>query len=115
MNWIIGKSKKGDKCAKGSQLRPHVVWFGEPVPKMLEAIELAQEADIFLIVGTSLEVYPAASLVSYVPDHAEIYVVDPNIPSSKLHHRAKHLVQPATKGVENLKKNPFETLIIVML
>ncbi|WP_026945099.1 SIR2 family NAD-dependent protein deacylase [Algoriphagus marincola] len=100
-HWEI---KKGDKCAKGSQLRPHVVWFGEPVPKMLDAIELAQQADIFVIVGTSLEVYPAASLVSYVPDQAEIFVVDPNIPSSKLHHRAKHLVLPATQGLENLKK-----------
>ena len=53
-HWEI---KKGDKCERGSQLRPNVVWFGEPVPKMLEAIDIAQKADIFLIIGTSLQVF----------------------------------------------------------
>ncbi|HAZ24688.1 MAG TPA: NAD-dependent protein deacylase [Algoriphagus sp.] len=74
-HWEI---KKGDKCERGSQLRPNVVWFGEPVPKMLEAIDIAQKADIFLIIGTSLQVYPAASIVDYAPSNIPIYLIDPN-------------------------------------
>lgn len=67
----------GDKCEKGSQLRPHIVWFGEAVPKMEEAVMLTQKADILLIIGTSLEVYPAASLVQFARDEAEKYLIDP--------------------------------------
>lgn len=70
--------RKGDKCEKGSQLRPHIVWFGELVPAMEEAVQLVQQADIFIIVGTSLEVYPAASLVNFAPPAADKYYVDPN-------------------------------------
>jgi NAD-dependent deacetylase len=69
--------KKGEKCEKGSQLRPHIVWFGEMVPAMEEAIHLTADADIFLIIGTSLEVYPAANLVMYAKDDCEKYLVDP--------------------------------------
>ncbi|MDC0358215.1 NAD-dependent deacylase [Oligoflexia bacterium] len=70
----------GHKCEKGSQLRPHVVWFGEPVPMMIEAVQLVKKADIFVVVGTSLVVYPAASLVDFVPAHAPKYIVDPKVP-----------------------------------
>lgn len=70
----------GDKCEKGSQLRPNIVWFGEPVPMMEQAMEETFRADIFLVVGTSLVVYPAAGLVDLVPDEAPIIVVDPNLP-----------------------------------
>ena len=70
--------KIGDKCEKGFQLRPHIVWFGEAVPMLEEAVRLAQKADIFVIVGTSLNVYPAASLVHYVQPEVPVYVVDPN-------------------------------------
>jgi NAD-dependent deacetylase len=74
------KLKLGDKCERNSQLRPNIVWFGEMVPLMEKAIEITQEADIFMVVGTSLVVYPAAGLVHYVPAKAPIYVIDPNIP-----------------------------------
>lgn len=68
----------GDKCGKGHQLRPHIVWFGEAVPAMDDAIRLAQSAEIFAVVGTSLNVYPAAGLIDYVPRGCPIYLVDPN-------------------------------------
>ena len=73
--------KKGDKCEKGSQLRPHIVWFGEAVPMMDMAVEETMTADIFIIVGTSLQVYPAAGLLDYVADEIPKYVIDPNMPS----------------------------------
>jgi len=65
----------GDVCELGSQLRPHVVWFGEAVPMMEPAVELVEQADIFLVVGTSLAVYPAASLLQFVKRNAEKYIV----------------------------------------
>lgn len=68
----------GDTCDKGYQLRPHIVWFGEDVPAMTDAIKLVQSAEIFAVVGTSLNVYPAAGLVDYVPKCCPIYLVDPN-------------------------------------
>lgn len=71
--------KWGDVCEKDSQLRPHIVWFGEAVPMMTDAVREAQQADILLIVGTSLQVYPAASLMDFVPDDTPVFVVDPHI------------------------------------
>ena len=64
---------------KGIQLRPHIVWFGEMVPEMETAAEIASTADIFLVIGTSMQVYPAAGLIDYVPEHAEIFVIDPHL------------------------------------
>ena len=75
--------KKGDKCARGSQLRPNIVWFGEPVPMIDRAIEETMQADIFLVVGTSLVVYPAAGLVDFVPNNVPVFVVDPNLPEMR--------------------------------
>ena len=72
----------GDCDANGVQLRPHIVWFGEIVPKMEKAIQLASEAEIFLIIGTSMQVYPAAGLIDYVPANCEIFVIDPNLENS---------------------------------
>src|SRR6478609_9591107 len=72
--------KLGDKCERGSQLRPNIVWFGEMVPMMEVAAQIASEADVFLVVGTSMVVYPAAGLINYVPREAEIFIVDPKIP-----------------------------------
>ncbi|MBL4752289.1 MAG: NAD-dependent deacylase [Flavobacteriales bacterium] len=69
--------KAGDKCEKGSQLRPHVVWFGEPVPMMEPACLVAESADIFLVIGTSLNVYPAAGLIDVVDQDVPKYVIDP--------------------------------------
>ncbi len=68
----------GDKCPKGTILRPHIVWFGEEVPLIETAIKLVEKADILIIVGTSLEVYPAAGLLYHAPRHCRIYLVDPN-------------------------------------
>jgi len=68
---------EGDLCEKGYQLRPHIVWFGEAVPKLEEAIQLVSKADTVVIIGTSLQVYPAASLISYAPPKAQIIYIDP--------------------------------------
>lgn len=68
----------GDKCPKGYQLRPHIVWFGEAVPEIENAIALTEQADIFLVIGTSLNVYPAAGLINYVPQGVPVYLIDPN-------------------------------------
>lgn len=67
----------GETCEKGSQLRPHIVWFGELVPAMEMAYILAEEADLFIVIGTSLAVYPAAGIVDYAPDHIQKYLIDP--------------------------------------
>ena len=72
----------GDKCEKGSQLRPNVVWFGEFVPEIQNAAAISATADIFIVVGTSLVVYPAAGLINYVPDEAMKYVIDPVKPDT---------------------------------
>jgi NAD-dependent deacetylase len=93
----------GQKSSDGSQLRPDVVWFGESVPKMDEAAEIAAKADIFVLVGTSLNVYPAAGLVQYVPEHCKIYLVDPHdvfVPN--LDHRVIKILKRATEGCEIL-------------
>lgn len=69
----------GDVDENGIQLRPHIVWFGEMVPEMETATALASTADVFLVIGTSMQVYPAAGLIHYVPKHCEIFVIDPNL------------------------------------
>ena len=69
--------KMGDLCEKGSQLRPHIVWFGEAVPNIMRATALVKQADIFLVIGTSLQVYPAAGLMQYVPSRVAKYLIDP--------------------------------------
>ncbi len=70
--------KKGDKCELGSQLRPHIVWFGESVPMIEEAAEIVSAADIFVVIGTSMVVYPAAGLINYVNSNNPKYYIDPN-------------------------------------
>ncbi|MEL7249850.1 MAG: NAD-dependent deacylase [Bacteroidota bacterium] len=94
-----------DRCERGYQLRPHIVWFGEAVPAMEVAVEEVYQADHILIVGTSMQVYPAAGLVGYAPPNASIYYVDPN-PSInyELQQRAglEVLAEPATVGVRQL-------------
>ena len=69
--------KLGDLCEKGSQLRPHIVWFGEEVPNIMTATSMVRKADVFLIIGTSLQVYPAAGLLNYVPGIVPKFLVDP--------------------------------------
>lgn len=99
--------KLGDKCEKGHQLRPHIVWFGEMVPMMEVAIAEAMEADIFIVIGTSLQVYPAAGLVNYAPDNTPIYVIDPNMPYIQKHPNL-HLIQE--KGTVGMQK-VFDELV----
>ncbi len=91
----------GDHCELGSQLRPHVVWFGEAVPMFEQAIALAAEADIFLVVGTSLAVYPAASLLQFVRPDAEKYIVTLDL-SEPPRRDFVWLKEKATVGVPKL-------------
>lgn len=94
--------KIGDLAADGSQLRPFIVWFGESVPMIEKAIGYCENADIFLIIGTSLNVYPAAGLLNYVPAHVPVYLIDPNdVPIAS--GRKVHVIQKgASDGMEEL-------------
>ncbi|HBX51268.1 MAG: NAD-dependent protein deacylase [Bacteroidetes bacterium RIFOXYA12_FULL_35_11] len=92
----------GDKCDKGSQLRPHIVWFGEAVPEMMNAAILAQHADIFVVIGTSLNVYPAAGLVEYAPKTAPLFIVDPNPVTANIFRKIEHIKEKASTGVTHL-------------
>ncbi len=94
--------KIGDKCEKGSQLRPNIVWFGEAVPAFYDAIPLVENADIIVVIGTSLAVYPAAGLVNYAKPVAPVFVVDPNRPETYLKN-AVYIDEKAGIGVEMLK------------
>jgi NAD-dependent deacetylase len=93
----------GQKCAKGSQLRPHIVWFGEAVPAMDDAIPLVEEADILVVIGTSLNVYPAAGLVNYTRSEIPIFVIDPERPQVYIRN-VNYIQEKAGKGVEILKE-----------
>jgi NAD-dependent deacetylase len=94
--------KLGDVCPKGGQLRPHIVWFGESVPAMEQAVEVASRADIFVVLGTSLSVYPAAGIVDYAPPKAPLYFIDPK-PSNAHYRKNIEIIQEgAEKGVEIL-------------
>lgn len=95
--------KLGDKCERGSQLRPHIVWFGEMVPMMEAAVIVAEKADIFLVVGTSLLVYPAASLIHSVGRDVPIYIVDPNQPETGLGNRVKKFQEKAGTGMAKVR------------
>ena len=94
--------KIGDLAADGSQLRPFIVWFGESVPMIEKAIGYCENADIFLIIGTSLNVYPAAGLLNYVPAHVPVYLIDPNdVPIAS--GRKVYVIQKgASDGMEEL-------------
>jgi NAD-dependent deacetylase len=93
----------GDIGEDGSQLRPHIVWFGEPVPMITEAMTIIHQADVFVLVGTSLQVYPAAGLVNYVPQHVPKYIIDKKIPYASAPANFYFIEKPATEGVEELK------------
>jgi len=91
--------KPGDLCEKGSQLRPHIVWFGEPVPNIMTATSMVQKADIFVVIGTSLKVYPAAGLLQYVPGHVPKYLIDPEAEPQYYVRNLKIIRDKAIKGV----------------
>jgi len=99
---IKGDIKIGDKAEDGQQLRPHIVWFEEPVPKIEEAIPVVRQADIFVVVGTSLVVYPAAGLVNYAPWNAPKYIIDKRIPYTSEITNITAIEKPATEGVKIL-------------
>lgn len=92
----------GDKCEKQSQLRPHIVWFGEPVPMMDAAAKLAAKADIFIVIGTSLVVYPAAGLIHYTDYTVPKYVIDPNRPVVSNIQPIEYITEKASIGVRKL-------------
>jgi NAD-dependent deacetylase len=100
--------KLGDCCEKGSQLRPNIVWFGEMVPLMDVAAQYASQADIFLVVGTSMVVYPAASLIHYVSMEAVKYVVDPKLPDIGNLPYLKMIQDKASTGMEKVKAELLE-------
>ncbi|SIN79712.1 SIR2 family NAD-dependent protein deacylase [Chitinophaga niabensis] len=100
---ITGDIKMGDLAADGSQFRPHVVWFGEAVTMIEPAILEIVQADVFVLIGTSLNVYPAAGLVDYLRPGIPKYIIDKKIPPVK--GSGYHLIEkPATEGVEELLK-----------
>jgi NAD-dependent deacetylase len=94
----------GDRCEKGSQLRPNIVWFGEMVPMIEVAATYAGEADIFIVVGTSMVVYPAAGLIHYVPHDTIKYIVDPRAPDVGSIPFTKFIEEKASVGMEMIWK-----------
>ncbi|GAA3927565.1 NAD-dependent deacylase [Hymenobacter algoricola] len=89
----------GDTCEKGHQLRPNIVWFGEQVPLMELAAEQAATADVFMVIGTSLQVYPAAGLVHFAPPGCPVYIIDPNQPPLSARPNVQFITEPASTGV----------------
>lgn len=98
-----GDIQLGDLAPDGGQLRPHIVWFGEQVPAMEEAVSIVLTADIFIVIGTSLQVYPAASLIDYVPQESQIYIIDPQ-PIEVLSSNYIFINKKATEGCKELGK-----------
>lgn len=92
----------GDKCKHGAQLRPHIVWFGEDVPVFPRATEIVSEADVVVIIGTSMQVYPAASLIDFAPHEAKVFLIDPQPSTTR---RAITVISTgASEGVAHLTR-----------
>ena len=96
--------KTGDTCEKGSQLRPHIVWFGEMVPMMDVAVEEALSANIFIVIGTSLQVYPAAGILEYVKESVPKYIIDPNMPNVNYRPNLHLIEEVGSKGMQIVRK-----------
>lgn len=94
--------KMGETCEKGAQLRPHIVWFGEAVPAITDAAQIAAQANIFAVVGTSLNVYPAAGLIDYAPKGIPIFLVDPNDVAVYSRYDVTFIKAPASTGVPKM-------------
>lgn len=101
---IKGDIIMGDTAADGAQLRPHIVWFGEAVPMMEKAAAVLHNCDYFVVIGTSLQVYPAASLLYYAPETAPKFIIDKKIPQTEKQLDIHLIEMPATEGVEELKR-----------
>ena len=95
--------KYGDKCSDNFLLRPHVVWFGEEVPKMKEAYKIINKADVLIIIGTSLKVYPAADLINFIKENCKVFLIDPN-PKLNI-KKVTHLKKNAVNGTKELYEN----------
>ncbi len=100
---IDGDILIGDLAKDGTQLRPHTVWFEEPVPMIEKAAFVMQTADIFVLIGTSLQVYPAAGLLDFVPSNTPKYIIDKKIPEIKSYENIIAIEATATKGVKKLQ------------
>ncbi|WP_029285188.1 NAD-dependent deacylase [Pedobacter sp. R20-19] len=96
--------KMGERCEFGSQLRPHVVWFGEAVPMIEVAAKICKQADVFILIGTSLAVYPAAGLIDFVPSITRKYIIDPKTPDLKRYKNVVSIEKNAVEGMEVLQK-----------
>lgn len=95
----------GDLDANGHQLRPHIVWFGEEVPALEEAIDITETADYFAVIGTSLQVYPAAGLISYTPSTTPVFYIDPKpISIPNLRNKVETIAKFASEGVADLRE-----------
>lgn len=94
--------RMGDLVGDGSQLRPFIVWFGEAVPQIEVAVDYVEKADVFVIIGTSLNVYPAAGLLDYVPGDAEVYLIDPKPVDTHTARRIHVIQKGASEGVKEL-------------
>ena len=97
---IEGDIQLGDTAEDGGQLRPHIVWFEEPVTMIEEAIRIVKKADIFMVVGTSLVVYPAAGLVNYAPWPIPKFIIDKKVPYTSSLYNLTEIEKPATEGVK---------------
>jgi NAD-dependent deacetylase len=93
-----------EKANDGHQLRPHVVWFGEQVPMIIKAKEIMEEADLFVLVGTSLQVYPASGLIDFLPSGIPKYIIDKHPPAIAPHHNFHVIEKPATEGMKVVKE-----------
>lgn len=102
----------GDKCERGSQLRPHIVWFGEMVPMMEEAVKHSLTADILIVIGTSMVVYPAASLIEFVSGDTPKYVIDPVRPEGCFHKGLNFIGEKAAKGTSELVNKLLNRLVV---
>jgi NAD-dependent deacetylase len=96
--------KLGDLASDGSQLRPQIVWFNEEVPLLETAIDIVKKADILVIVGTSMQVYPAASLINYVKKNSRVYIIDPHIPNLSSNYDIVKIEEIASVGMLKLSK-----------
>lgn len=103
--------KEGDKCGKGSQLRPHIVWFGEPVPMMEPAMQEVLSADIFIVAGTSLVVYPAAGLIDFIRAEVPKFIVDPKIPEIAGGSNFHLFEEAASTGLPKVKEYIIENYL----
>ncbi len=107
---IKGDIKLGDVAEDGYQYRPHIVWFEEPVPMIETVIPIVNTADIFVVIGTSLVVYPAAGLVNYTRRDIPVFIVDKKIPYTGVSENLTAIEKPATEGIEELKKHLGELI-----